>query len=380
MTAPVEVSRGRGARSAAKRGQTEASQSSQLEVAYSTPLNKGSTAPLPSVIPVVKRGGKKAILKTEASVADQLAKTETDEAADCDIPAASVTEGILEDSQGESCSRSQRSGCSKAISMLSTAATSIASPSAARIMQPEITSEAHSEAALDADGPDRKVNKTAAAAAVAGRRVTGKRTKRDESQSDTVDDSGVDLKGTIAEDECDLPVGGRAKKRSKTIDKVSTESSAVLDDSVDQVIPKGKSAVVAKGKKAGGKTGSRGESQPDTGSSIPGVDDQLASIEKKEENEVRILNTGLLYGDEEFEELAREFGAVVAAGPHNATHIVTTDTIKRTPKVLRTLIPCLLPLLYDALLSTCSCSCFVQRIALICICCNVVALHNATHA
>jgi trimeric autotransporter adhesin len=301
-----------------------------------------------SVIPAAKRGGKKVPPKGPAE-SDQLAKIETD-VADCDISAASIAEGSLEDSQSESCSRSQRSGCSKAISMLSTAATSIASPSAARVMQPEITSEAlgkGADAAEDADGPDRKVGKTAAA----GRRVAGKRTKRDESQSENVDVPDAEIKGATAEDDGDVLVGGRVKKRSKIAEKASLPDymnatsiadSAVPSDPADQGLPKGESAAVGKGKKAGGKKISRGESQADTGSTMLDVDDQLNS-EKKEENEVRILNTGLLYGDEEFEELAKEFGAAVAAGPHNATHIVTTDTIKRTPKVLRTSIPYLYP-------------------------------------
>ena len=75
------------------------------------------------------------------------------------------------------------------------------------------------------------------------------------------------------------------------------------------------------------------ESQPTHTDHRNEHDEKEDRIQKDSENPVRIINTGLLYGDEEFEELARACGAVVATLPSDATHIVTTDTLKRTPKV-----------------------------------------------
>ena len=63
-----------------------------------------------------------------------------------------------------------------------------------------------------------------------------------------------------------------------------------------------------------------------------------AKIKKEDEvkgNEIQIMNTGLTYKEGQFEQFALDIGGVVAEGPQTATHLITLDFIKRTPKVIR---------------------------------------------
>ena len=63
-----------------------------------------------------------------------------------------------------------------------------------------------------------------------------------------------------------------------------------------------------------------------------------AKIRKEDEvkgNEIQIMNTGLTYKEGQFEQFALDIGGVVAEGPQTATHLITLDFIKRTPKVIR---------------------------------------------
>ena len=66
--------------------------------------------------------------------------------------------------------------------------------------------------------------------------------------------------------------------------------------------------------------------------------DKDAKIKKEDEvkgNEIQIMNTGLTYKEGQFEQFALDIGGVVAEGPQTATHLITLDFIKRTPKVIR---------------------------------------------
>ena len=50
---------------------------------------------------------------------------------------------------------------------------------------------------------------------------------------------------------------------------------------------------------------------------------------------VLFMNTGLTYKEGQFEQFALDIGGVVAEGPQTATHLISLDFIKRTPKVIR---------------------------------------------
>ena len=271
-------------------------------------------------------------------------------------------------SQNEESSLSQRSGYSKACDMLLTASTAIASPSAAILLGSNFKHEVrNNNAAAGAFNNDEEIQQTKA---ISTRRMTGRKSKRNEShEADNISSAELVTSVTDAKDdpprdlttEVDNTVhrGKRAKtvkilpssavietQATSTVRSVkrtveSAQSSQVNNESEanDQHSQTGRIEGSAKGKKTAlGDTerlsaSSASQSQP-AGDRLD-RDEKDEKIQKDNDNPVRIINTGLLYGEEEFEELARACGAVVAALPSNATHIVTTDTIKRTPKVER---------------------------------------------
>ena len=222
-------------------------------------------------------------------------------------------------------------------------------------------------AAAGAFNNDEEIQQTKA---ISTRRMTGRKSKRNEShEADNISSAELVTSVTDAKDdpprdlttEVDNTVhrGKRAKtvkilpssavietQATSTVRSVkrtveSAQSSQVNNESEanDQHSQTGRIEGSAKGKKTAlGDTerlsaSSASQSQP-AGDRLD-RDEKDEKIQKDNDNPVRIINTGLLYGEEEFEELARACGAVVAALPSNATHIVTTDTIKRTPKVER---------------------------------------------
>ena len=256
----------------------------------------------------------------------------------------------------ESSSLSVHMGCSMACDMLLTASTAIASPGAAILLRSNF--EGESNAAVNLNDEAKAEQQTTA---TSSRRTTGRKSKRNYSQE--ADSQNVppvagakdhDLStDMIAEAETEADNTDHRGKRSRTVKTEaiipssargvkrsagSAQSSQVNNESEvqDQHPVTGRAAGPLGGKKAAlegtEKLSTPCESQPHTGNRID-HDEKEDKMQKDNEYPVRIINTGLLYGDEEFEELARACGAVVAALPSNATHIVTTDTLKRTPKV-----------------------------------------------
>ena len=271
-------------------------------------------------------------------------------------------------SQNEESSLSQRSGYSKACDMLLIASTAIASPSAAVLLGSNFKREVkNNDAAAGALNDDEEIQQTKA---ISSRRMTGRKSKRNESQeadnnssaepiapvTDAKNDPPSDL---ITEVDNTVHRGKRAKtvkilpssavietQAASTVRSVqrtveSAQSSQINNESeaTDQHSQSGRIEGSAKGKKTAlGDTerlSTSSASQSQAAGDRLDHDEKDEKIQKGNDNPVRIINTGLLYGEEEFEELARACGAVVAALPSNATHIVTTDTIKRTPKVGR---------------------------------------------
>ena len=271
-------------------------------------------------------------------------------------------------SQNEESSLSQRSGYSKACDMLLTASTAIASPSAAVLLGSNFKHGGSKAAHYNNDGEVQQTK------AISSRRMTGRKSKRNEGQeadnissssaelitpvTDRKDDSPSDLiievdntvhRGKRAKTVKILPSSAVIETQATSISTVrsakrtveSAQSNQVNNESEanDQQSQTSRIEGSARGKKTVLRDTER-LSSSSASQSLPTGDrldhgEKDEKIQKDNENPVRIINTGLLYGDEEFEELARACGAVVAALPCNATHIVTTDTIKRTPKVGR---------------------------------------------
>ena len=273
-------------------------------------------------------------------------------------------------SQNEESSLSQRSGYSKACDMLLTASTAIASPSAAVLLGSNFK---HGGSKASHYNNDEEVQQTKA---LSSRRMTGRKSKRNEGQeadnisslsaelitpvTDRKDDSPSDL---ITEVDNTVHRGKRAKtvkilpssavietqatststsnvrSAKRTVESTQASHGNNESEANDQQSQTSRIEGSAKGKKTVLGDTERLSTSSTSQSLLTG--DRLdhgekdEKIQKDDENPVRIINTGLLYGEEEFEELARACGAVVAALPCNATHIVTTDTIKRTPKVGR---------------------------------------------
>ena len=249
-------------------------------------------------------------------------------------------------------------GCSMACDMLLTASTAIASPGAAILLRSNFEGESDAAAAANLDD---EVKAEPQNIATTSRRATGRKSKRNDSEeADSQNvapvagakdhDLSTDMIAeaeTEAEAEADntahrgkrsrtvktetsIPASARGVKRSAG----SAQSSQVKNESEGQdqhaAAPIGGKKTALEGTE---KLSTPCESQPTHTGNRVDHDEKDDKIQKDSENPVRIINTGLLYGDEEFEELARACGAVVSALPSNATHIVTTDTLKRTPKV-----------------------------------------------
>ena len=64
------------------------------------------------------------------------------------------------------------------------------------------------------------------------------------------------------------------------------------------------------------------------------MNEKIVEKEKEKESEVQIMNTGVTFKKGEFEQFACDIGGAVAEGPHTATHLITLNFIKRTPKVI----------------------------------------------
>ena len=291
-------------------------------------------------------------------------------------------------------SDSQSSGCSKAIGMLYTAAAAIASPNAAHVLQ---LSENACEPSVEADTASGSSHTGADGAggggdvimkAATGKRVIGRKVKRAESQiedsaSTCADDSQLPVVIDESESRAEKAVLVKSSKRSRVakgiaerlpsveeepsrVNEMKTMTSAgAMSTAANDEAEKGEEETedIDSGKKCVGTASSikkvpntkinqntskkatsrkistdADKDQSQSNSLLDNTDvksDETTAhkAELPDDDSVRILNTGLLYGDEEFEEMAKTFGATVASGPHTATHIVTTDTIKRTPKV-----------------------------------------------